>query len=57
MAKTTIRAIPEPIWEGEQVCSKFVLIETLTWYSENKSEKDARAYLLSYLSTKLTKEQ
>jgi len=57
MAKTTIRAIPEPIWEGEQVCSKFVLIETLTWYSENKSEKDARAYLLSYLSPKLSKEQ
>lgn len=57
MAKYTPRVIPEPIWEGEQVCTKLALIQALSWYQEHKNEKDARSYLISYLSSRLTKEQ
>jgi hypothetical protein len=57
MAKHTPKAVPEPIWEGEQVCSKLALVQALGWYSVNKSDKDARSYLLAYLDSKLSKEQ
>lgn len=57
MAKYIPRVIPEPIWEGGQESSRLAFIEALSWYSEHKNEKDARSYLLSYLSSKLTKEQ
>jgi hypothetical protein len=57
MAKYTPRVTPEPIWDREKTCDKLSLIDALSWYAENKSEKDARAYLVSYLGSRLTKEQ
>ena len=57
MAKTTIRAIPEPIWEGEKVATNLELSDAFSWYNQNKDTKDARKYLIEYLKGQLTPAQ
>ena len=53
MAKYTPKVIPEPIWEnsGEE-CTQFDLVLAFQWYNHNKTSKDARKYLVDFLSTK-----
>lgn len=51
MAKYTPRVIPEPVWENKVgTCSQFELVEVFQWYNHNKTNKDARKYLVEYLS-------
>lgn len=51
MSKFTPKVIPEPIWEKEsEPCSQFDLVLAFQWYNDNKDQKDARKYLLDYLS-------
>ena len=57
MAKYTPKVVPEPIWEKQsEPCSQFDLVEAFQWYTSNKSNKDARKYLVDYLvkNNKLT---
>jgi hypothetical protein len=51
MAKYIPKVIPEPTWEAQTtVCTQFDLVRAFQWYNDNKTEKDARKYLLEYLS-------
>ena len=50
MAKFIPRAIPEPTWETQKsVCNQFDLVRAFQWYNDNKTDKDARKYLVDYL--------
>lgn len=52
MARTkyTPRTNPEPTWaEGSEPCSKLALIDAFAWYNEQRTSKDARKYLITYL--------
>jgi hypothetical protein len=35
----------EPIWESEDLCPSSVVLRTIYWYHENKTERDASRYL------------
>lgn len=50
MAKFTPKVIPEPIWGNGETCSQFDLVLAFQWYNDNKDSKDARKYLVEYLS-------
>lgn len=40
--------IQEPSWTNE-ICSQYQIIDSLNWYNQNKTEKDARKYLVDCL--------
>ena len=51
MAKYIPKVIPEPIWEKTgSPCTQFDLVKAFQWYNDNKDSKDARKYLVEYLS-------
>ena len=51
MAKYIPKVIPEPIWEKRTgPCSQFDLVLAFQWYNDNKANKDARKYLIEYLT-------
>jgi hypothetical protein len=51
MAKFIPKVVPEPIWEKSTgPCSQFDLVHAFQWYNHNKDSKDARKYLLEYLT-------
>lgn len=53
MAKFTPKVIPEPIWDkSTEECTQFDLVLAFQWYNDNKTSKDARKYLVDFLSTK-----
>lgn len=50
MAKYIPKVIPEPTWEAQKaVCTQFDLVRAFQWYNDNKTDKDARKYLVEYL--------
>lgn len=52
MARTkyTPKVNLEPTWaDGSEPCSKLALIEAFAWYNEERTSKDARKYLTTYL--------
>jgi hypothetical protein len=52
MAKTkyTPKLNAEPTWaNGTEPCSKLALIDAYSWYNEQRTSKDARKYLITYL--------
>lgn len=52
MAKTkyTPKVNVEPTWaDGTEPCSKLALIDAFSWYNEERTTKDARKYLITYL--------
>ena len=50
MAKYIPKVIPEPTWEAQEaVCTQFDLVRAFQWYTDNKTDKDARKYLVDYL--------
>jgi len=57
MAKFIAKVVPEPIWEKGDPATRFQLVEALRWYTDNKSDKDARTYLMSYVNSRLTNTQ
>ena len=51
MAKFIPKVVPEPTWEKRtEPCSQFDLVFAFQWYNHNKESKDARKYLVEYLS-------
>jgi len=51
MAKYIPKVVPEPTWEKRtEPCSQFDLVFAFQWYNHNKDNKDARKYLIEYLS-------
>ena len=51
MAKYIPKVIPEPIWEKRtEPCRQFDLVLAFQWYNDNKGNKDARKYLIEYLT-------
>jgi hypothetical protein len=51
MAKFIPKVVPEPIWEkSTEPCTQFDLVRTFQWYNHNKEKRDARKYLLEYLT-------
>lgn len=51
MAKYIPKVVPEPIWERRTgPCSQFDLVHAFQWYNHHKDSKDARKYLIEYLS-------
>ena len=50
MAKYIPRVIPEPVWDSTKQASQFDIANALRWYHEYKTDKDARKYLIEYLS-------
>jgi hypothetical protein len=51
MAKYIPKVVPEPTWEKRtEPCSQFDLVFAFQWYNHNKDNKDARKYLVEYLS-------
>jgi len=51
MAKYIPKVVPEPIWEKRTgPCSQFDLVHAFQWYNHHKDSKDARKYLIEYLS-------
>jgi hypothetical protein len=51
MAKYIPKVIPEPIWEKSAgPCSQFDLVKAFQWYNDNKESRDARKYLIEYLT-------
>jgi hypothetical protein len=54
MAKFIPKVVPEPTWDAnsESPCTQFALVRAFQWYNHNKTNKDARKYLLEYLARK-----
>jgi hypothetical protein len=51
MAKFIPKVVPEPIWEKRtEPCSQFELVFAFQWYNNQKESKDARKFLLEYLT-------
>ncbi len=51
MAKFIPKVVPEPTWEKRtEPCSQFDLVFAFQWYNHNKESKDARKYLVEYLT-------
>jgi len=51
MAKFIPKVVPEPTWEKRtEPCSQFDLVFAFQWYNHNKDSKDARKYLVEYLT-------
>ena len=51
MAKFIPKVVPEPTWEKRtEPCSQFDLVHAFQWYNHHKDSKDARKYLVEYLS-------
>ena len=51
MAKFIPKAIPEPTWDtGAEACAQIDLVLAFQWYNDHKNTKDARKYLLEYLT-------
>jgi hypothetical protein len=51
MAKFIPKVVPEPIWEKRtEPCSQFELVFAFQWYNNQKDSKDARKFLLEYLT-------
>ena len=51
MAKFIPKVIPEPTWDSSsEACKQIDLVLAFQWYNDHKTSKDARKYLLDYLS-------
>jgi hypothetical protein len=51
MAKFIPKVVPEPIWETRtEPCKQYDLIHAFQWYNHNKESRDARKYLIEYLT-------
>lgn len=51
MAKYIPKVIPEPTWEAQKSsCTQYDLVRAFQWYNDNKTSKDARKYLVEYLT-------
>ena len=51
MAKFIPKVIPEPTWDSSsEACKQIDLVLAFQWYTDNKTSKDARKYLVDYLS-------
>ena len=51
MAKFIPKVVPEPTWEKRtEPCSQFDLVFAFQWYNHHKDSKDARKYLVEYLT-------
>jgi hypothetical protein len=51
MAKFIPKVVPEPTWETRtEPCKQYDLIHAFQWYNHNKDSKDARKYLIEYLT-------
>jgi hypothetical protein len=52
MAKFIPKVVPEPTWDSnaKSPCTQFELVRAFQWYNHNKTNKDARKYLLEYLA-------
>ena len=55
--KYTPKTTPEPIWESDKQSSQFDLVYAFQWYDRNKTQADARSYLVAYLGASLTTAQ
>ena len=51
MAKFIPKVVPEPNWEKRtEPCKQYDLIHAFQWYNHNKESRDARKYLIEYLT-------
>ena len=51
MAKFIPKVVPEPTWEKRtEPCMQYDLIHAFQWYNHNKESRDARKYLVEYLT-------
>jgi hypothetical protein len=51
MAKFIPKVVPEPTWEKRtEPCTQFDLVHAFQWYNHNKESRDARKYLIEYLT-------
>ena len=51
MAKYIPKVVPEPTWEKRtEPCKQYDLIHAFQWYNHHKDSKDARKYLIEYLT-------
>jgi len=51
MAKFIPKVVPEPTWETRtEPCKQYDLIHAFQWYNHNKEFRDARKYLVEYLT-------
>ena len=51
MAKFIPKVVPEPIWEKRtEPCKQYDLVFAFQWYNHHKESKDARKYLVEYLT-------
>lgn len=51
MAKFIPKVVPEPIWEKRtEPCKQYDLIHAFQWYNHHKESRDARKYLIEYLT-------
>jgi hypothetical protein len=51
MAKFIPKVVPEPTWEKRtEPCKQYDLIHAFQWYNHNKESRDARKYLIEYLT-------
>ena len=54
--KYTPKATPEPVWTSE-TASQFNLVYAFQWYDQNKTQSDARQYLVTFLGSSLSQPQ
>jgi len=51
MAKFIPKVVPEPTWEKRtEPCKQYDLIHAFQWYNHHKESRDARKYLIEYLT-------
>lgn len=50
------KSTPEPVW-GEDLANQFNLVYAFQWYDQNKTQSDARQYLISFLGSSLSQPQ
>ena len=51
MAKFIPKVVPEPSWEKRtEPCKQYDLIHAFQWYNHHKESRDARKYLIEYLT-------